>query len=249
MNPAIDERIIQDLRASHRVLFVTGAGISADSGLPTYRGVGGLYNDESTDEGLAIEDALSGTCLMTRPEITWKYLSQIEINCHRVQPNAAHQAIAALEKQREVVVLTQNIDGLHIKAGSSDVIEIHGTLERRFCMSCGESANPADRSVPPRCARCGGIVRPQVVLFGEMLPESALDRLYAEMQRGFDMVFVVGTSAVFPYIAEPVLRAAQAGIPTVEINPAETRLSASVRHHLPLRAAAALPMIYAEAFP
>jgi len=231
------------LRQSRRVLFITGAGISADSGLPTYRGVGGLYNDEATEDGLAIEDALSGQCLAYRPEITWKYLAQIERNCHGVAPNAAHKAIASLEKQCDVVVLTQNIDGLHIKAGSSNVIEIHGTLEERYCAHCGAEADASDRSVPPRCAKCGEIVRPRVVLFGEMLPEQAMNRLYEELSRGFDMVFIVGTTAVFPYIAEPALRAARAGVPTVEINPARTRLSDIVRYYIPARAAEALPQI------
>lgn len=229
------------LREARRILFITGAGISADSGLPTYRGVGGLYNDEATEDGLSIEDALSGECMSIRPEITWKYLAQVERNCHGVQPNAAHLAIAGLERRCDVVVLTQNIDGLHIKAGSSNVIEIHGTLEARYCAHCGTPADARDDRVPPRCKQCGEIVRPRVVLFGEMLPETALNRLYDELARGFDMVFVIGTTAVFPYIAEPVLRAARAGVPTVEINPARTRLSDLVRYYIPERAAVALP--------
>ena len=231
------------LRLARRVLFVTGAGISADSGLPTYRGVGGLYNDQATEEGVSIEDALSGECLAIRPEITWKYLAQVERNCHGVLPNAAHSAIAALEQDCDVVVLTQNIDGLHLKAGSSNVIEIHGTLEERYCAHCGSPADTGDSSMPPRCGHCGLIVRPRVVLFGEMLPEKAINRLHEELARGFDMVFVVGTTAVFPYIAEPVLQAIRAGVPTVEINPAQTRLSERVMHYLPMRAAIALPDI------
>ena len=235
--------IAGELDKARRVLFVTGAGISADSGLPTYRGVGGLYNDEATEDGLAIEDALSGDCLAVRPEITWKYLAQIERNCHGVGPNEAHRAIAELERRCDAVVLTQNIDGLHVKAGSSKVIEIHGSLEERYCAHCGAEADAGDRAVPPRCSRCGEIVRPRVVLFGEMLPGAALERLYRELARGFDMVFVVGTTAVFPYIAEPVMRAVHASVPTVEINPARTHLSDRVRYYVPERAAAALPEI------
>jgi len=240
---AVYSEIAGQLSKARRVLFVTGAGISADSGLPTYRGVGGLYNDEITEDGLSIEDALSGECLSIRPQITWKYLAQIERNCHAVAPNAAHRAIAALEKQCVVVVLTQNIDGLHVKAGSSNVIEIHGTLEERYCAHCGAEADARDPAVLPRCAHCGKVVRPRVVLFGEMLPGAALDRLYGELARGFDMVFVVGTTAVFPYIAEPVLQAVRAGVPTVEINPAQTRLSELVKYYVPARAAVALPEV------
>ena len=116
--------IASTLKEAKRVLFITGAGISADSGLPTYRGVGGLYNGESTEDGLEIEEALSGECLAVRPDITWKYLTQIEHNCHGVKPNAAHDAIAALERTHQVVVLTQNIDGLHGQAGTTNLMRI-----------------------------------------------------------------------------------------------------------------------------
>ena len=233
----------EELQASRRVLFITGAGVSAGSGLPTYRGVGGLYNDGLTSDGLSIEEALSGECFAVRPDITWKYLAQIERNCHGVSPNAAHLAIAALEKRCEVVVLTQNIDGLHMRAGSSNVIEIHGSLDQRFCPQCLAEADASDSAVPPRCNACGGIVRPQVVLFGEMLPETAINRLYEELDRGFDMVFIVGTTAVFPYIAEPVRQAARGGIPTAEINLARTSLSGFVRYYISLPAEKALPAI------
>ena len=232
------------LRALRRVLFITGAGISADSGLPTYRGVGGLYNDEATEDGMAIEEALSGACFAARPDITWKYLAQIEHNCRQAAPNAAHRAIAALDDSHEVVVLTQNIDGLHSQAGSRNLIEIHGTLAERYCTQCGAAADTADAAIPPRCHQCGGIVRPNVVLFGEMLPERAISRLYRELDTGFDMVFVIGTTAVFPYIAEPVLRAVQRGAPTVEINPAHTFLSNRVSWHVAAGAAEAMTAIY-----
>ena len=244
---ALCRDIGEQLAAARRMLFITGAGMSADSGLPTYRGVGGLYNDEATEDGLTIEDALSGQCFSVRPDITWKYLAAIQHNCRGVQPNAAHRALAALETGAEVVVLTQNIDGLHGRAGSTHVIEIHGTLEERYCPRCGIPADPCDKCVPPRCMACGAVVRPHVVLFGEILPEPALDRLYAELRRGFDMVCAIGTSAVFPYIAEPVLQAVRAGIPTLEINPARTRLSDRVRYYLPWRAAQAVPEIVAHA--
>ena len=135
------EQVLADVAAhlaqANSVLFITGAGISADSGLPTYRGVGGLYNGEATEEGLHIEEALSGDVFAIRPDITWKYLAQIEANCRGAQPNAAHFAIARLEEIIErVTVFTQNVDGLHRQAGSSDVIEIHGSLHDLQCTEC-----------------------------------------------------------------------------------------------------------------
>jgi NAD-dependent deacetylase len=237
------QEIARLLDASRRVLFITGAGISADSGLPTYRGIGGLYENETTEEGLAIEDALSGAVLMRHPEITWKYLAQIEANCRHAGPNPAHLAIARLERELPyVMVLTQNIDGLHRAAGSRNVIEIHGDVHRLACLACGAEETVetlAGRPLPPSCSHCGGSMRPKVVLFGEMLPEDALERFLDALETGFDLVFSIGTTSVFPYIAQPVLQAIRASIPTVEINPGRTTLSAYVRHQLPIGAAAA----------
>lgn len=231
------------LKTARRLLFITGAGISADSGLPTYRGVGGLYNGEATEEGLDIEDALSGHCLGVRPDITWKYLARIEANCHRVEPNAAHRAIVALEQTHEVVVLTQNIDGLHALAGTRQLIEIHGSLSARYCVDCGQPGDTADEAIPPRCHHCGGVVRPAVVLFGESLPGEAIERLYDELATGFDMIFIIGTTAVFPYVAEPVLSGVRRGIPTVEINPGRTALSERVTYQVACGAADAMGAI------
>ena len=238
------QEIARRLKSSRRVLFITGAGVSADSGLPTYRGVGGLYNDESTEDGLSIEDALSGDCFAVRPDITWKYLSQIQDNCRKVVPNPAHRAIAALERHLDVIVLTQNIDGLHRAAGSSNVIQIHGSLDERFCPRCGALAAADDPQVPPLCPVCTAVVRPRVVLFNEALPEAALQHLDKERRQGFDMVFVIGTSAVFNYVVEPVVHALRAGIPVVEINPAMTRLSHHVDYYLPAGAAAVMETIH-----
>lgn len=246
LDTALD-KIARLLENSQNVLFITGAGISADSGLPTYRGVGGLYNDESTDEGLPIEVALSGEVFAMRPDITWKYLAQIEHNCRGAQPNAAHLAIAALERsQTNVMVFTQNVDGLHRLAGSRNLLEIHGNLQELICTECDFeelSTNFEGRDLPPLCPECGSVLRPKVVLFGEALPEDVMDQFMSAMDDGFDMVFVIGTSGVFPYIAEPVIWCSQAGIPTVEINPVKTRLSQHVDFHLPLGAAEAMAAI------
>jgi len=232
------------LAAANSVLFITGAGISADSGLPTYRGVGGLYNGVVTEEGLRIEEALSGDVFAVRPDITWKYLAQIEANCRGAKPNAAHFAIAQLEQIIDrVTVFTQNVDGLHRQAGSSDVIEIHGSLHDLQCTECAYEESIVDlagREIPPLCPKCHALLRPKVVLFGEALPEERMDRFLDGLEEGYDLVFSIGTSSVFPYIVEPVVWAASVGIPTVEINPAHTQLSEIVAHHLPLGAAAAM---------
>jgi NAD-dependent deacetylase len=236
---------VADLCAEARsILFITGAGISADSGLPTYRGIGGLYNDGLTDEGIPIEEALSGDMFSARPEITWKYIAQIEANCRGVRPNAAHETIAWIEAERGgVTVLTQNIDGLHRTAGSRNLIEIHGALHDLFCTGCGRRFAVQDYdglTIPPSCHDCHGLVRPEVVLFGEPLPMRAVQRLIATLEQGVDLVFSIGTTSVFPYIAEPVFDALRRGVPTVEINPGESRISDAVDYRLPMGAAAAM---------
>jgi NAD-dependent deacetylase len=238
------DQIAARLARAQRVLFITGAGISADSGLPTYRGVGGLYDGDLTEEGLPIEAVLSGEMFAMRPDITWKYLAEIERTCRGALPNAAHHAIATLERLLgHVLVFTQNVDGLHRAAGSRRLIEVHGNLHELVCTACdfGEAVNDlAGRALPPACPACGSLLRPNVVLFGEALPADAIDYLLADLEAGMDMVFTIGTSGAFPYIAEPVVWAAQAGIPTIEINPQPTRLTPYVRHHLQLGAADAM---------
>ncbi|MBK6358209.1 MAG: NAD-dependent deacylase [Betaproteobacteria bacterium] len=241
------DAVAEHLRHARTALFITGAGISADSGLPTYRGVGGLYDSEATEEGLRIEDALSGEVFAMRPDITWKYLIQIEENCRGAKPNAAHLAIAALDEHLDrVMVFTQNVDGLHRQAGSQEIVEIHGNLQELECTECSHEEFAADlsgREVPPLCPECGAVLRPRVVLFGEALPEEPLDRFIDAFQEGFDIVFTIGTSSIFPYITQPVVLAAGSGIPTVEINPSRTMLTDIVDYYLPLGAAEAMTAI------
>lgn len=243
------EQVREYLGSARRILCITGAGISADSGLPTYRGIGGLYSDGPTEDGIPIEEAISGAMLRHRPDITWKYLSQIECVCRGAGYNDAHAALAALQEYRDVCVLTQNIDGFHRAAGSRNVIEIHGCFGDLECMGCRCSkavADYAELALPPRCAGCGEILRPKVVLFGEMLPEDALEHYYAELGRGFDLVISIGTTSVFPYIAAPVIEASRKGVPTVEINPGDSEVSQLVDVRIRERAAVILPALVAS---
>lgn len=249
--PTIDQdldRAAAMLRGARRVLAITGAGISADSGLPTYRGIGGLYEDAATEDGLAIEDALSGDMFRSRPEVCWKYIHQLERSCRGARYNEAHTALVALQQRfDQLTVLTQNIDSFHVDAGSADVIEIHGNLRELYCVQCGASREIVDFAgidkLPPRCADCGGIERPRVVLFGEMLPESALDRLQALLGQGVDAVLSIGTTSVFPYIAAPVLMARRSGAPSIEINPGSSEVSGVVDLRLRARAIDVLPAL------
>jgi NAD-dependent deacetylase len=243
-------RAVDILAHSQSILFITGAGISADSGLPTYRGIGGLYDAEQPEEGVPIEELLSGQMLRDRPELTWKYLGQIEQATRGARPNRAHQVIAEMESCFERVwTLTQNIDGLHRQAGAKNVLEIHGTLHELICTQCDWQDTVTDYSrltLPPRCPRCQAMVRPKVVLFGEMLPSETVERFYEQMESGFDAVFSVGTTSVFPYIAGPIEAARRYGWATVEINPSTTRVSRLVDVKLSMRAAEAMDAIWKQ---
>ena len=237
-----------DLTWTYSILFITGAGVSADSGLPTYRGIGGLYEDAVTDEGLSIEEALSGETLRRDPALTWKYIHQIEKACRGARPNRAHEVIAAIERRvPRTVVLTQNVDGFHVVAGSTRVIEIHGNVHQLRCRSCPWSTHVDDYAaleVPPRCPECGTIVRPEVVLFGEMLPPLAVQRLERELDEGFDVIFTIGTTSVFPYIAAPVALGRRSGTPTIEINPGASQVTHLVTLRLQSRAAPTLDALW-----
>ncbi|PID56255.1 NAD-dependent protein deacylase [candidate division KSB3 bacterium] len=246
------ESIASCLHASRKILFITGAGISADSGLPTYRGLGGLYEKKDTEEGIPIETAISAMMLHEHPEITWKYLWQIGVNCRDACPNRAHEIISRLQEYKpDTWVLTQNIDGLHRAAGTKNVIEMHGDAFEMRCMKCGSPytfdvifpLTVQRPELPPRCLRenCRGIIRPNVVLFGEYLPSQAYAQLQALLDQGLDMVLSIGTSCSLPYITAPLYTP---GIPTVEINPVETVVSEKVSYRIPLGAAEAMEGIW-----
>jgi len=242
------DRVVELLAKSQSLLFITGAGVSADSGLPTYRGIGGLYDVNTTEEGIPIEEILSGPMMDVRPELTWKYLAEIGRAAMAAQFNRGHEVIAEMEARFERVwTLTQNVDGFHRQAGSANVIDIHGDMHDLYCTECGFRRNVTqytELDLPPRCGQCQAIVRPDVVLFGELLPPAKVERLYGELSAGFDMVFSVGTTSVFPYIAEPVIDARRRGAATVEINPGTSEVSHLVDVKLSFGAAVALDAIW-----
>jgi NAD-dependent deacetylase len=242
------DRIVDQLGRARSILFVTGAGMSADSGLPTYRGVGGLYDRGETGEGFAIEELLSGDMFRARPAWTWKYLRQIEQACRGAKFNRGHAVIAEMEQHfPRVWTLTQNVDGFHRDAGSRNIIAIHGELHQVRCSACPWRETVRDYSHLtdlPRCASCSAVLRPDVVLFGEMLPDAGLGELQHQLREGFDLVFSIGTTSLFPYISYPVEVARQRDKPTVEINPGTTPVSALVRYRLALGAAVALDAIW-----
>jgi NAD-dependent protein deacetylase/lipoamidase len=245
---AID-RTVQAMGRARRLLFITGAGISAESGLPTYRGRDGLYRaHQQTSHGPSIEQALSGSMLRIRPEITWHYLLELEKTTRHASPNRGHRVVAEMDDYFDAVwILTQNVDGLHQRAGSRNVLDLHGNLHELQCTRCGHRTTTpdyADLSIPPRCEHCSGIMRPCIVLFGEELPPDKLARLWHEFAVGFDLIFSVGTSSLFEYIVEPVRMGQVTGVPTVEINPDTTTISPIVDFKIRGAAGAVLDLIW-----
>ena len=249
----IIEIVAKLIHESEKILFITGAGISADSGLPTYRGIGGLYNDKHTEENISIEDALSGIMMEKRPEITWKYLWQIGSACHKAKPNRAHEVITLIQETKpNTWVLTQNIDGLHNAAKTQNLIEIHGNAFSLHYTKCGKEKKydqliaefQNEINLPPTCSYCNGIIRPDVVLFGEMLPTKALEAYYSAINDNLDLIISIGTSGIFPYIAEPVKIANYHSKPTIEINPTQTDISHLFTYQIEMKAAEAMDKIW-----
>ena len=187
---------------SNRIVFFGGAGVSTESGVPDFRSTDGLYNQHDVRfEGYRPEYLLSHTCLVKEPEVFFEFYRQ-KMDARAVQPNAAHLALAALERAGKLsAVVTQNIDGLHQRAGSRTVYEIHGATSRNYCMRCGR-AYPGDYIFDspervPRCD-CGGIIRCDVTLYEESLPEEAVEGAVAAISRA-DMLIIGGTSlTVYP---------------------------------------------------
>jgi NAD-dependent deacetylase len=231
------------VRGARSVLALTGAGVSAESGVPTFRGPGGLWRD-FRPEDLATPEAFARD-----PRLVWEWYAWRRETIAPLRPNAAHAALAALERRLDGFRLaTQNVDGLHAAAGSGRVLELHGSIWRLRCCGCGRSAE--DRRVPlpelpPRCS-CGALLRPGVVWFGEMLPPGALEEAMAAAASA-EVVLVIGTSSlVYPAAALPQVARAK-GAFVIEINTEPTPLSALADVALRGPAAELTPALLAEA--
>lgn len=217
------EKVVPILKNAKRVAFFTGAGVSAESGIATFRGSADSLWNKLKPEELANFDAF-----LRNPDRVWEWYQYRRDIIGKSQPNPAHIAIAEAEKQfDEVAVITQNIDNLHKRAGSSTVYELHGNIERNYCIKCGKFYNTEDFNkegkVNPKCS-CGGRIRPDVVWFGEGLPEGVFEdaQAYAESS---DVVFIVGTSAVVYPAAYIPIYAKRNGAYLIEINLESTEIS------------------------
>lgn len=211
LNDALD-RAARLLRPAKKVAVLTGAGISAESGLATFRGNGGLW------EGHRVEDVATPQAFQRDPELVWRFYNLRRAHLAAVQPNPGHLALAALEERlgSDFTLVTQNVDGLHQAAGSQNVLEIHGSTRRVRCLGCARVADNAVIALPdlPQCEECNELLRPDVVWFGESLPGPTWNRAIEAVQR-CDCFLVVGTSAVV-YPAAGLIN--MAGKSVIEVN-------------------------------
>ena len=224
------------MRTAQHIAVLSGAGISAESGIPTFRGAGGLWRNFRPEE-LATPEAFDRD-----PETVWEwYLWRRELIAE-AQPNAGHLALARLEARTpHFTLITQNVDGLHDRAGSRHILKVHGDIWINRCRDCGRETTVLPVGQPPRCA-CGGWLRPGVVWFGEALPRDVW--LEAEKAaREADVLLVVGTSAQVYPAAGLVPYAQQNGAAVVEVNPEETPFSESIDYCLRGPAGEILPQL------
>lgn len=243
------------LRAASHIVVLTGAGVSAESGVPTFRGTGGLWKQFRPEE-LATPEAFARD-----PRLVWEWYAMRRDTVVACEPNAAHRAMASFALTRgTMTIVTQNVDGLHARAaraeaGSGDgtaamPLELHGSILRDRCSECDVRSDPMaiDASSPatlPRCAHCGGLLRPDVVWFGEMLDPDVLSAA-DDAATDADVCLVVGTSALVHPAASLPLRTRAHGGAIIEVNPEETPMFGAAEVSIRGSAAGVVPMLLAE---
>lgn len=232
------------LRASRSLVILTGAGVSAESGIPTFRdaltGLWAKFNPE---------DLATPQAFQRDPELVSRWYDHRRIDCSKCSPNPGHHALAQLEDyftktNRDFLLLTQNVDRLHQRAGSKNVHELHGTLFAWRCLDCQEErdSHPMPFATYPPICTCGGLLRPAVVWFGEMLPRKVLDTAHAALQT-CDTFMSLGTSAVVEPSASFIHQAASHGAKTIEINLHPTPISDLVDYSIRGKTGEILPQV------
>jgi NAD-dependent deacetylase len=217
----LTQKLLSRLKNASSVTVLSGAGISAESGVPTFRGKDGLWENHKVEE-LATPQALK-----SNPDLFWKFYNWRKKLINEVKPNLGHYALVDFERiYDDFLLVTQNVDNLHREAGSKKIIELHGNIFQTKCSDCNRNhPDPIPESLRvPRCSFCGGMLRPDVVLFGENLEEKNL-RAAQDAAAGCEIFFSIGTSALVEPAASLPFLAKGNGSYVVEINPEETPLS------------------------
>lgn len=238
--------LITNLQQAQRIVVLTGAGISAESGIPTFREAQtGLWAQYDPQE-LATPEAFR-----RQPRLVWEWYAWRRKLISQAQPNPGHIALAQMAQHvPHFTLVTQNIDNLHQLAGSPAVLELHGNIGRSKCFREGVIVTEwaETGAVPPRCPHCGDLLRPDVVWFGESLPQKILEQAIAAASQ-CDILFSVGTSGLVHPAASLPLLAREHGAITVEINPQRTPLTPHMSYHLAAPSGELLPELVAAAWP
>lgn len=239
MDNAQIERVRKRLAKSGSAAALTGAGISAESGVPTFRGEEGMWRNYRAEE-LATPQAFS-----RNPKLVWEWYNMRREKVASVKPNDAHYALAKLEERMgDFTLITQNVDGLHEEAGSRNILELHGNIWKVRCTKCGTITK--NRDVPieilPGCGDCGGLLRPHIVWFGEALPYDVLSAAYSALGR-CDLLLVIGTSGIVQPAASMASEAKNSGAYVVEVNIEQTPNHDVVDDTLVGRAGEVLPLL------
>ncbi len=231
------DSLARQIKDAQKIVFVTGAGISAESGIPTFRGKEGLWRKYDPMQ-LATIDAF-----FENPHLVWEWYEERRKNILAANPNKGHFAIADLAKHKDVIVLTQNIDGLHQRAGSKNVLELHGSIIRIKCTICDFKDNITSSfdELPPKC-KCGNILRPDVVWFGEGLPQDVWSEAILHAQT-CDVMIIAGTSLVVSPANTLPMHAKQNGAILIEVNPEKTVMSSDMDLSVRETSANALPQL------
>ncbi|NPA32319.1 MAG: NAD-dependent deacylase [Aquificae bacterium] len=224
-----------------KIVALTGAGISAESGIPTFRGKDGLWKRFKPEE-LATPEAF-----FRNPKLVWEWYDYRRQLIAKAEPNEGHRILARMEREfPNFYLITQNVDGLHQRAGSRKVIELHGNIWKVRCTECGKEDYDYRvplPEIPPRCDACGGLLRPGVVWFGESLPPDALMKA-EKLARDADVFLVVGTSGVVYPAAELPYIAKEFGATVIEVNPEQTPISRIADIRVPKKASEGLREVY-----
>jgi len=235
----IDDKILKKLRNAKTAFALTGAGSSEPSGIPTFRGNNGFWKNSTS---FTVE------AFIENPQKVWEWHLEVKEMIKKKLPNPVHLSLAKIQGvYRNFAVVTQNIDNLHQKAGSNRVIELHGNIYRNKCNDCGKIFGEINSKKIPVCDKCGGLIRPDVVWFGEPLPYKALikARAYAESS---EVCFVIGTSGVVQPAASIPLIAKENGALVIEINREKTILSEYLDYSFLGDASEILPELYERLF-
>lgn len=237
----LSHETLEKISSAETVVFFTGAGVSAESGIPTFRGENGIWNKLKPEE-LANFDSF-----LRNPEMVWEWYKHRKQIVHESKPNPAHKTISDFQNIfAEVKVITQNIDNLHKRAGSKIVYELHGNIERNYCIKCKTFYNDEIifSNAAPQC-KCGGLIRPDVVWFGEYLPEKEFMESEKAAKKA-DVFFIVGTSAIVYPAASMIFIAKEKGAYIIEINLERSEISSVANQSFFGKAGEILPAVYNE---